>query len=61
MCYSHAGVCAYCPTPLGRYHLDHMTPIVRGGTSDPQNLALACPTCLRKHAQTADEFLARPA
>lgn len=53
------GRCYYCNAPLGEgYHLDHMTPIVRSGSSDPGNLALACSPCnLRKHAQTADEFL----
>jgi hypothetical protein len=54
------GRCAYCRDPLGSpYHADHMTPVVRGGTSDPGNLALACPTCnMTKGTKTAEEFLA---
>lgn len=53
------GRCAYCRELLGAsYHVDHMTPIARGGTSDPANLALACARCnLRKRTRTATEFL----
>lgn len=52
------GLCAYCETPLfGTYHVDHMVPISRGGSSYWTNLAIACPTCnIRKHSKTAEEF-----
>jgi len=51
--------CHYCSSPLnGVYHLEHMTPLSRGGMHEPSNLTLACPSCnLRKHTKTAEEFL----
>lgn len=57
------GRCAYCRSPLGAvYHLEHMQPIARGGTSNPTNLCLACPDCnARKRLDTVADFLARPA
>lgn len=56
---SQDGLCAYCETPLfGTYHLDHMTPLVRGGTHDWTNLAVACPKCNnRKYTKTTEEFM----
>ena len=35
--------CRYCGAPAT--HVDHLVPVVRGGTDDPENLAAACPTC----------------
>ncbi len=56
---SQAGLCAYCEVRLPTdFHLDHMTPISRGGRNDWTNLALTCPTCnLRKNDKTVIEFL----
>ncbi len=53
------GLCAYCATPLfGTWHVDHMTPISRGGRNDWTNLAIACPSCnLTKFTMTAEEFI----
>ena len=53
------GLCAYCETPLfGRYHIDHMIPLSRGGRNDWTNLAISCPECnFRKNARTAEEFV----
>lgn len=57
------GLCAYCETPLGNprfasYHVDHMTPLSRGGVNDWTNLAITCPTCnVSKQAKTAEEFM----
>ena len=53
------GRCAYCNCELnGTYHVDHVIPLVRGGSNSPDNLALACPTCnLRKNSRTAEEFM----
>ena len=49
--------CFYCSNDLVKYHLDHMTPISRGGLHDDSNLCLSCPSCnLRKNAKTAEEF-----
>ena len=52
------GCCYYCDAPMGLdVHVDHMTPLSRGGSNWPENLALACATCnLRKNAKTAEEF-----
>lgn len=53
------GQCAYCLTPLERFHIDHRMPLARGGTHWPSNLALACAACnCSKGARTADEFAA---
>lgn len=49
--------CAYCGCELDKYHIDHVVPISKGGTSDISNLALACPSCnLRKGAKDAKNF-----
>lgn len=55
------GCCFYCGHAFGvsGYHVEHRTPIVRGGTNSPENLALACPSCnLAKGRKTDDEFIA---
>lgn len=52
------GCCYYCQEKLIEYHVEHMTPISRGGLDCIHNIALACPTCnLRKSDKTAEEFL----
>jgi 5-methylcytosine-specific restriction endonuclease McrA len=55
---NQGGLCAYCETPLfGDYHVDHMLPISRGGSSDWTNLAITCPPCnIRKHDKTVEDF-----
>lgn len=41
--------CEYCRAPQEvaaiQYHLEHIIPESLGGTDEPENLALACPTC----------------
>lgn len=40
------GLCAYCGIRLfDEYHIDHVVPLVRGGSNWPDNLMLACPEC----------------
>lgn len=39
------GVCAYCSTTLGPFHLDHIIPWSRGGVHSPANLTVACASC----------------
>ncbi len=53
------GLCAYCETPLfGTYHVDHMTPLCKGGEDGWMNYAITCPPCnMRKHDKTAEEFM----
>lgn len=38
--------CAYCRRPLkGRYHMDHIHPLVSGGTNHRRNIQMTCGTC----------------
>lgn len=52
--------CAYCDTPLGgRGHLDHMTPVAKGGRDDIDNVTYCCESCNQaKHAKTVEEYFA---
>lgn len=57
-CAQH-GRCAYCACHLDAYHIDHKTPISRGGGNEIENLQLTCGRCnMRKGAMTHEEFLA---
>lgn len=59
--------CVYCSRPEGKYfhpetqsdaslHIDHVIPVVRGGSDDISNLATACAVCnLLKSDRTPDE------
>lgn len=48
--------CAYCGSPA--LHVEHCTPLSRGGTGDIGNLVMACESCnLKKGPQTVLEFL----
>lgn len=39
-------------------HVDHVTPIAKGGSDDLENLVLACAKCnLQKGTKTHDEFM----
>ncbi len=55
---TQGGRCYYCSVSIEKeYHIDHMTPLSRGGSNWPENLCLACPRCnLSKHTKTAEEF-----
>jgi 5-methylcytosine-specific restriction endonuclease McrA len=49
------GRCYNCgrKVPLGWAHIDHITPLSRGGSNDDDNLAVMCPECnTRKGART---------
>ena len=58
--YNHC--CAYClrhESIVGKMSMDHMTPLARGGTNDPDNIAPACRPCnSSKNDKTVLEFLA---
>lgn len=51
------GLCANCRNKLlksggQKYHVDHIVPLVKGGSNWPSNLQCLCPTCnLRKQAK----------
>lgn len=50
-------VCRYCGSTEGPFHIDHVHPVALGGTSSPDNLALACAPCnLSKGARTLEEW-----
>jgi 5-methylcytosine-specific restriction endonuclease McrA len=53
------GKCAYCFIDLGKkYHVDHIKPLIRGGSNWPDNLQLCCPTCnISKGAKDHGEFM----
>ncbi len=53
------GKCVYCDTDLSEaFQVDHIVPLSRGGSNEPENLQLLCARCnLMKHAKTHDEFL----
>lgn len=50
--------CRFCGKPLaGKGHVDHLTPVARGGTNRLPNLTLCCPECnLAKTSKTLEEF-----
>lgn len=59
------GVCFYCSSPLARgpgpsqFHVDHKTPLARGGSSLPANLVASCRSCnLAKGARPIRVFSA---
>lgn len=59
--YSSQGeiTCYYCKVSLQpeEIHIEHKTPVVRGGTNSRSNLALACQRCnLSKGRKTESEF-----
>lgn len=42
---------------FGDDHLEHKTPLIRGGNNDYENLAIACSSCNhKKHSKTEEEF-----
>lgn len=52
------GRCAYCSAVVWHgYHVDHITPLARGGTQWPRNLQITCAFCnLSKNARDPLEF-----
>jgi 5-methylcytosine-specific restriction endonuclease McrA len=54
------GKCFYCHEALGRYHVDHVIPLSKGGSNGPENLVIACPACnLSKGAKHPMDFCGR--
>lgn len=53
------GKCASCELKLSsEYHVDHITPISKGGTHNSKNLQLLCRSCnLSKGAKLPEEFM----
>jgi 5-methylcytosine-specific restriction endonuclease McrA len=52
--------CERCISPIGNknhwiYHIDHIIPLTKNGTSKSENLQLLCPSCnYKKHTEIAD-------
>ena len=45
------GKCFYCHEKMGeKYEVDHVIPLVRGGSNGPENLVVACRACNRAKA-----------
>lgn len=55
---SQGGRCYYCSVEIEEgYHIEHMTPLSRGGRNDVSNVCLACAPCnLKKQTKTVEEF-----
>ena len=56
---SQNGLCVVCRRKLGKgYHVDHIVPLVGGGTNDRRNLQILCEPCNRsKHAKDPITFM----
>lgn len=53
------GRCAYCRKPLvvGKIHIDHIQPRIKGGSNERRNLQLTCVDCnLTKNARDPIDF-----
>lgn len=48
--------CRYCGDRFGPFEVDHVIPLVRGGTDDLENLACACFRC---NAEKSDDTIER--
>lgn len=51
--------CAICRSSIkGKYHVDHIEPIAKGGKHEPKNIQLLCPPCnLRKNAKDPIDYM----
>lgn len=53
------GRCPYCDGLLESYHLEHKTPVSRGGDNAAGNMQLTCGPCnLKKNTKTHEEYQA---
>jgi hypothetical protein len=55
------GLCYWCNDTVGNvFHIDHIQPLSRGGSNNPDNICIACPYCnLHKWCLTPEEWLKR--
>lgn len=52
--------CAVCKKKLNQYHVDHVVPLISGGSNDKLNLQVLCPTCNnQKHVADPIDFMQR--
>lgn len=53
------GRCFWCGRALEKYHVDHVTPLAKGGTNHPSNIVCSCPRCnLKKSDKLPEVFRA---
>lgn len=57
--FEQSGLCAYCGIRVfDDYHVDHMVPLVNGGSNLKENLCISCPDCnLSKNSKTMNEWI----
>jgi 5-methylcytosine-specific restriction endonuclease McrA len=57
---AQGGLCFYCHIDVStKYTVDHLIPLVRGGSDGPENIVIACASCnFRKSDKTPEEFVA---
>ncbi len=55
---SQRGKCWHCGKKLvGKKHIDHLIPLVRGGSNDASNIVISCPVCnLSKGGKLTQEW-----
>ncbi len=54
---SQRGRCYWCRNPYGRFQIDHVWPLSKGGSNGAENIVLACKTCNHtKNAKTPMEW-----
>ncbi len=60
---SQEGLCGVCWVDLtGRFDVEHIVPLSRGGSDSPENLWLSCPDCnKRKSTKTLEEWFSQMA
>jgi 5-methylcytosine-specific restriction endonuclease McrA len=52
------GKCPVCKGDLGKFHIDHVIALSRGGSNDIGNIQLLCKPCnLKKHAKDPIQFM----
>ena len=53
--------CWWCSKKLkGKYEIDHVIPLARGGTNNARNIVISCPMCnRRKGSKLPQEFMGR--
>lgn len=59
---SQKGLCWHCGKKLDpkNYHVDHLTPLSRGGSNNADNMVISCPRCnLSKHDRFPHEWNGR--
>ena len=53
--------CRWCDAVLLKFHIDHVIPLVKGGSNSPENLCAACPKCNQsKGGRSPDEWPQNP-